>query len=187
MTRPRPKSFYRGLQYDRGISNPRNYYTQAISSLGSQVYSQTFGHSLSAEDLNAYLTETYSFAQITEELSDRSKHFIVACDSQRNVVGFAQLTEGTLEDCIVTEKQPVELQRLYVHSNYHGLGIGKCLIQKIEELARQKGFQTLWLGVWEQNYSAQKVYEKMGFVKVGQHGFKMGKCVQTDHIMKKYI
>lgn len=160
---------------------------QAISTLGSQVYSQTFGYSLSAEDLNAYLTEAYSFSRIAEELSDPSKHFIVACNSQHEIVGFAQLTEGTTEDCIATEKQPVELQRLYIHQNYHGLRIGKYLIETAEEMARQKGFKTLWLGVWENNHTAQKVYERMGFVKVGMHGFKMGRCVQTDNIMKKPI
>ena len=40
---------------------------------------------------------------------------------------------------------------------------------------------------WEENFKAQKVYERMGFRKVGQHDFKMGNCVQTDWILTKRL
>ena len=45
----------------------------------------------------------------------------------------------------------------------------------------------MWLGIWEGNFVAQKVYEKMGFGKVGEHEFQMGKCIQIDWIMWKDI
>ncbi|KAJ5554244.1 acyl-CoA N-acyltransferase [Penicillium frequentans] len=160
---------------------------RAISSLGSRVYSLTFGHSLSAEDLNAYLEEAYSLSQIAQELNDQCKHFMVVCDEKHEIIGFVQLTEGTTEDCLAKEHDPVELQRLYINPDYHGLGLGKYLITESEDLARKLGFKTIWLGVWEENIRAQEVYKKMGFVKVGSHGFKMGQCVQIDHIMRKSL
>ncbi|KAJ6114746.1 hypothetical protein N7486_000524 [Penicillium sp. IBT 16267x] len=160
---------------------------QAISSVGSQVYSETFGHSLSAEDLKSYLEEAYSPSQIAQELADQSKHFIVVCNKRHGVIGFAQLTEGTTEDCVAKEQKPVELQRLYIKTEYHGLKIGKHLIAESEDLARNLGYKTVWLGVWEENIRAQGVYKRMGYVKVGYHGFKSGECVQRDHVMRKVL
>jgi len=57
----------------------------------------------------------------------------------------------------------------------------------VERLALERGFVTMWLGVWEENFKAQKIYERMGFRKVGQHDFKMGNCVQTDWILTKRL
>lgn len=82
---------------------------------------------------------------------------------------------------------PIELQRLYVTQEYHGAGVGRALIDRVEEIARGEGYKTLWLGVWEENFKAQNVYAKMGFRKVGEHDFKMGNCVQTDWILSKRL
>lgn len=101
------------------------------------------------------------------------------------MIGFVQLTRGTLEECVAQKEKPIELQRLYVAQECHGRGVGKALIERAEEMAREQGFATLWLGVWEENFKAQKVYERMGFGKVGEHDFKMGECVQTDWILSK--
>ncbi|KPI36665.1 uncharacterized protein AB675_10040 [Cyphellophora attinorum] len=45
----------------------------------------------------------------------------------------------------------------------------------------------MWLGVWEGNFVAQGVYEKAGFERVGDHEFRMGRCVQIDWIMVKQL
>jgi hypothetical protein len=39
----------------------------------------------------------------------------------------------------------------------------------------------------EENFNAHKVYEKLGFEKVGKHGFTMGSCVQMDFVMAKRL
>jgi len=54
-------------------------------------------------------------------------------------------------------------------------------------MAREQGFEFMWLGVWEENVKAIRVYEKMGYKKVGEHGFAVGGIVQTDHIMAKQL
>jgi len=159
----------------------------SIASLGSQVFSQSFGYSLSPEDLAAYLEDAYTPSQIAQDLADPLNETVVACDEQNRLLGFALLTQGTMEECIADKKDPIELQRLYVHPDSHGSGIGKALVATLEALARERGFKTMWLGVWEDNVKAQRLYAKMGFSKVGDHGFKMGNCVQTDWIMSKSL
>ncbi|KAK9489508.1 acyl-CoA N-acyltransferase [Lipomyces doorenjongii] len=160
----------------------------AIATLGSHVFAATFGHSVAPQDLNDFLERAYSVSQITRDLSNPQRHFFVACVDQGRVIGFSELREGsTPEDCVSGTENPVELYRLYVGLDFHRAGVGRSLIEKVEGLAKERGFKTLWLGVWEENLRAQKVYEKMGFVRVGDHVFKVGEVVQTDYIMSKSI
>lgn len=158
----------------------------AIAKLGSTVFAKSFGFSIPTPDLNAYLEEKYSISAIEEDILSRSTHIIVACsDADNRVIGFAQLTEGTIEPCIVHLECTVELQRLYVDADFHGAGVGKALTTRVEEMARGRGHRIMWLGVWEGNFKAQRVYEAMGYSRVGEHEFKMGRCIQTDWIMIK--
>lgn len=166
-------------------AKPRD--AEAIASLGSQVFASSFGYSLSSADLEAYLESAYSNLAITGDISNANIDTIVAVDTQDRVVGFSQLTRGTTEPCLAGIEKTVELQRLYVSEDCHGAGIGRKLVNRVEEMAREQGFTTMWLGVWEDNLKAQKVYEKLGYTKIGHHDFKMGDCVQTDWILSKKL
>ncbi|KAK0123212.1 hypothetical protein ONS96_010212 [Cadophora gregata f. sp. sojae] len=160
---------------------------EAIAALGSRVFSNSFGYSLSPVDLEAYLQSAYSHTAIKSDLSNSNMDTIVATDSNDHVVGFSQLTRGTTEPCLAGVEKTVELQRLYVSEDCHGAGVGRKLVDRVEGMAREQGFVTMWLGVWEENFKAQKVYLKLGYVKVGSHDFKMGDCIQTDWIMSKKL
>lgn len=158
----------------------------AIASLGSRVFSTTFGFSIPASDLKAYLDEAYSISAIEDDIRSASTQLIVACAGpDEKVIGFAQLTEFTTEPCIADLESVVELQRLYVEPEYHGSGVGKTLTKEVEAMARDQGYRIIWVGVWEGNFKAQRVYEAMGFTRFGDHEFKMGRCIQTDWIMVK--
>ncbi|KAI1621977.1 acyl-CoA N-acyltransferase [Exophiala viscosa] len=158
----------------------------AIASLGSRVFSTTFGFSIPPCDLKAYLDEAYSTDAVENDVRSASTQLIVACAGPDDrVIGFAQLTEFTSEPCIEDLESIIELQRLYVDPDFHGSGIGKTLTKEVEAIARGQGYRIMWLGVWEGNFKAQRVYEAMGFTRVGEHEFKMGRCIQTDWIMIK--
>jgi len=123
---------------------------------------------------------------IENDIRSSSTHIIVACaESDGRVVGFAQLSEGTTEPCIDDLEGVVELKRLYVEPDFHGSGVGRALTTQSEDMARKLGYRIVWLGVWEGNFKAQRVYEAMGFTRVGDREFKMGKCIQTGWIMVK--
>lgn len=158
-----------------------------IASLGSKTFAASFGHSLPASDLSAYLESAYSYTALKKELSSPLIDLFVAYDEDdiNHIVGFVELTQGTTEPCLEGAEAPIELQRLYVDEKYHGKGVGGALTRHVEKLAREKGFVTIWLGVWEENFKAQKAYERFGFKKVGEHDFVMGECIQTDWILTK--
>lgn len=158
-----------------------------IAHLGISVFSATFGFSMPSADLHAYLDEVYAVPAIEADISDAAKHVFVATAPSGHVLGFVQLTEGTSEPCLSELDSLVELQRLYVNRESHGMGLGKALAQSVEALARSLGYRSIWLGVWEGNFVAQKVYESMGYERVGDHEFRMGRCIQTDWIMCKLL
>lgn len=118
----------------------------AITRLGAEVFSTTFGHSVPASDLEAYLAESYSPSAILADLFNSNKDTVIVCPSTdlNHVLGFATLTRRTIEPCIKhLEGTTVELQRLYIESDSHGRGLGKSLVTHVETIARHEGFATM--------------------------------------------
>lgn len=52
---------------------------------------------------------------------------------------------------------------------FWNLGIGTAMMQYLEELARQIGYEQIELEVVEGNDSAKLLYEKCGFIETGKH------------------
>ncbi|KAM3536427.1 hypothetical protein MY4038_000262 [Beauveria bassiana] len=124
--------------------------------------------------------------------SSSSSSSSTADDDDGVVVGFAQLTRDSslAEPCVAELAQAgssVELQRLYVDVSFHGTGIGSRLAGAIEDIARKEGFTHMWLGVWEENRAAARVYAKLGYSGIGFHDFVVGSIVQRDDILMKQL
>ncbi|MCM8855537.1 MAG: ribosomal protein S18-alanine N-acetyltransferase [Candidatus Thiodiazotropha sp.] len=55
-----------------------------------------------------------------------------------------------------------------IHPTWQGQGLGYKLTQRLLKIARQHGAETVFLEVRASNQIAFKLYEKIGFVKIGQ-------------------
>lgn len=137
------------------------------------------------EDMRAYISEAFSVEQTGRELAETDSIFFIA-ETAGEMIGYAKLKERSVEDCI-TGENPIELQRLYVKKDFHGQGIAGELMSECFAVAIEKKYKTMWLGVWEHNFRAQKFYEKLGFRLVGSHVFQLGSDAQTDLIMEKKL
>lgn len=72
-------------------------------------------------------------------------------------------------------RQPVSLGRLFVDLDAQGKGVGKALMDKAEQWARDKG-KRLTLGVIDVHKDATKMYERRGWQKGGEKTYNiMGK------------
>lgn len=152
-----------------------------IADLGARTFLQTFGAENDPQDIHAYVTRHFSRRQIESELrSPASSFFLVSLGDK--TVGYAKLREGEVPTC-VTGSSPVELERIYVERSHFGMGIGGVLMQACISAAREKGFSTVWLGVWEQNVRALGFYRHWGFEIVGSQEFVLGADVQNDWVM----
>ena len=81
----------------------------------------------------------------------------------------------------------LEIARIYAVQKSIGKGVGRALMQHCIEIARQRNFRIIWLGVWEKNQKAITFYSKWGFEKFGDHMFMLGNDPQTDWLMKKVL
>lgn len=56
---------------------------------------------------------------------------------------------------------------IYLHQDYHGVGLGTAMMREAIQLSRQKGLHRLALSVIADNQNAIKLYEKVGFQHEG--------------------
>lgn len=160
---------------------------QAIAPLAVGIFNETFAANPlnKPEDMQAYISEFLSVETFRRDLADQNSTFFVA-EIDGEIIGYAKLSENSTEDC-VSDKNPIELNKLYVSHAFHGQGIAQSLMEKCFAEAANKNYRTMWLGVWEYNHRAQKFYEKLGFRKVGTHIFQLGSDPQTDWVMEKSL
>jgi ribosomal protein S18 acetylase RimI-like enzyme len=156
-----------------------------LSELGARTFSETFADDNSPENMAVYLAAAFNAEQQATELADPHASFHIA-EVNGVAVGYAMLRSGNMPE-VLTGAKPIELVRLYVSRESLGSGVGAALMQVCIDNAQQKGYDTLWLGVWENNIRAQVFYRKWNFVKVGTHVFQLGDDPQTDFLMQRSV
>ena len=156
-----------------------------LADLGARTFVETFAEENTPEDMAAYLAASFSVGRLTEELTDPLSTFFIA-EVDGSAAGYAKLHPGEVAEGVEGQR-PIELVRLYVAQAWLGRGVGPALMQRCVEEARQMGFQTIWLGVWERNHRAQAFYRKWKFDEVGEHIFQLGSDPQRDIVMQRAL
>ena len=161
--------------------------SEMLAALAMRTFRDTFANDNSAQDMEAYIRDSFSLDRIRAELADNTNTFLLASTGGvEQPTGYAKLRTGTT-DPSVHGPNPVELQRLYVDQSAIGYGLGAKLMQASIVAARSAGHRTLWLGVWERNARAISFYEKWEFATVGDHVFRLGSDDQRDLIMERPV
>lgn len=153
-----------------------------IAALGARVFRETFTDVTQPADMQAFLADTYTPQRLASELGDPARVFFVA-RAGNALAGFAQMRRDSTEPS-VRGPAPVELQRLYIDAGWHGRGVAQALIGEALTWAQEAGYQTLWLGVGDTNFRAQRFYSKLGLKVCGSHVFQVGSDAQVDLIME---
>jgi len=153
-----------------------------LSELGAKTFYDTFTKDNTPENMAKHLKDSFSPEIQLAELSNPNNIFLTIED-EKLTVGYAQLVLNSKEE-FVTGINPLEIRRIYVVQEYIGKGVGKALMQAAIQEARQKGCDSVWLGVWEKNPRAIEFYKKWDFKEVGSHVFKLGDDTQRDIIME---
>ncbi|WP_126970896.1 GNAT family N-acetyltransferase [Gynurincola endophyticus] len=164
-------------------ANPKDI--TILQQIGRDTFFETFSSTNSAEDMKKYLAESFSTEKLLSELNHPDSLFFIAWHDQVSV-GYLKLNTGQAQ----TELQDdtaIEIERIYVKKEYHGLKVGQILYEKAFETAHHLQKSYLWLAVWEENHRAVAFYQKNGFVAFDQHIFKLGSSEQTDIMMKKAL
>jgi ribosomal protein S18 acetylase RimI-like enzyme len=153
-----------------------------LSRLGAKTFHDAFAKDNTPENISLYTEKSFSEKIQMNELSMPGIVFLIA-ELEDEPVGYAKLRMNSNDES-VKGKKVMEIERIYASQEYIGKGVGKELMKACINEARQRGCDSLWLGVWEKNQRAVEFYAKWGFQEVGTHIFMLGDDPQRDFVME---
>jgi GNAT superfamily N-acetyltransferase len=152
-----------------------------LTELGERTFRDTFDAHNRPEDMEAFLSSHYRPDLQEAELRDPRNLYLLA-EVSGTPAGFALLGDRPREQG-VPGARPLMLVRLYVDKPFLGARVGAALLERCVEVARERGHDVLWLGVWERNTRAIAFYARWGFTEVGEMIFHLGGDPQRDQVM----
>ncbi|WP_296597284.1 GNAT family N-acetyltransferase [Phenylobacterium sp.] len=156
---------------------------ETLAALGARTFCETFAHLYDPEDLNAFLAEAYDVDRTRAAVADPAKaSWLVEVDGE--AIGYASAGPCGLPHDDVTPACG-ELKRIYFRKDRQGGGQGGRLFAEVMAWLQKDGPRAVWIGVWSENFGAQRFYERRGFDKVGEYGFRVGKTVDREFILRR--
>jgi GNAT superfamily N-acetyltransferase len=92
-----------------------------------------------------------------EELSPPGGGFLLLCEDGRALAG------GGVKRL---DERACEIKRMYVVPDARGRGVGRALLEALEDLARDLGYAVARLDTGAKQPGARRMYERAGFVSV---------------------
>jgi GNAT superfamily N-acetyltransferase len=153
-----------------------------LAALGARTFADTFAHLYPPQDLEAFLASAYSPKAFAAYLERPGEAMWIA-EADDRAVGYAHAGACSLPHAEVTPACG-ELKRLYVLKDIQGGGLGGRLIAEALDWLEAPG-RRLWIGVWSENYGAQRFYGRHGFAKVGEYEFPVGETRDREFILRR--
>ena len=154
-----------------------------LAALGGTTNYETYFETDEPEDLAKYIADFFNPQAMKIELEDQNNSFYIA-EINGKAVGYAKLRTGQPAECVKSENA-LELHRIYVLEKMTQHGVGKILLRKCLAEAKSRGFDALWLAVFELNARAFEFYQRQGFEPAGETGFYYGEKRFKCFVMKK--
>jgi len=154
-----------------------------VSSLGARTFSETFAHLYPAQDLETFLAYAYGLERTRNDLADPAKAAWLLEDDGE-AIGYALAGPCGLPHPDAWPEHG-ELYRIYVLKSHQGGGRGSVLLNAALDWLEQDGPRPLWIGVWSENFGAQKLYGRLGFQKVGEYHFPVGETKDLEFILRR--
>lgn len=151
-----------------------------LAELARYIWQRHYPAIISQAQIDYMLQQRYQTTALQAEL-DTPRHWLDGLWLGENMLGFANY--------FCTE-QPAEmkLDKLYLHPDWHGRGLGSLMLEYVTARARQQGCETLTLAVNKNNTTAIKAYHRNGFEVAREVVVDIGNgFVMDDFIMSKVL
>jgi ribosomal protein S18 acetylase RimI-like enzyme len=147
-----------------------------LSDLGAVVdikvrsWAETYASLLEPAVLGPFLNRNAQLAELRRDMALPTTHLLVAQDRSGVVVGFAMT---------YLDRAPNPwLESLHVVDRVRGRGAGTLLMRSLATQLRERGFNSLGLGVIAGNQGAARFYERLGATLVGVEPVSWAKGVR---------
>ena len=154
---------------------------QLLSKISRQSFLPAHGHSASKEDVHTYTSLNFSEENFIKELENiKNQYFLIYHNNK--IAGYSKIVLNSKNENI-SDRNVALMSRLYLLEEFYGLNLGKKLFDFNMEITKQNNQKGIWLAVWIENKRAINFYQKMGFMRVGNHDFK----ISETHSNPNYI
>lgn len=157
-----------------------------LAEMGAETFFDAYVNDIEAAQLAEFVDEAFGVEQQAAEMADEAVIVLIA-ESEGEAVAYALLRawEAAPEGLppSIAGRRSMELGRIYARKAWIGRGVGSALMGACLDLATGRGFEMMWLGVWERNERAIGFYRKWGFEEVGEQVFMLGEEQQRDVVM----
>jgi ribosomal protein S18 acetylase RimI-like enzyme len=157
-----------------------------IADLSRETFYNAFAIYNTKEDIDKFMNEVFTREKLMAELNLPDNIFLLAYTGDE-VAGYVRMRDKNIPETSLGTDNIIEIARIYTASSIIGKGVGSALLRECIAIAKQEQREYIWLGVWEKNDKAVRLYERFGFKRFGEHPFILGNDVQTDWLMMREI
>ncbi len=150
-----------------------------IQQISYITWPTTYGNIVSADQINFMLHKFYNPLLLTQQFENPA-HYFFKVEVDNKIVGYAH--------CYPYEKfeNTYYVSKLYILFEFHGMQLGKLLLNFIENALKAKNITALYLNVNRGN-TAVDFYKKMKFEIVESVDIPLDKFWLNDYVMKKQL
>lgn len=155
----------------------------ALATLGRDSFCAAFQHLYRAEDLEGFLSATYTPESVAAEIADPQFVHSLADDGER-LLGYCKLQQPSGYAEHSDASNPISLNQLYTQPDLVGRGVGAALMDWAIDEARNRGCDAIQLSVWSGNHGAQRFYQRYGFAKIADIEFWVGSQCDEEFLFE---
>lgn len=134
-----------------------------VQQLAREIWEEHYLPIIGQQQIDYMLDLFYSTEKIQKELEDGVFWEILYLENE--AIGYLV--------CEV-EEENIQLSKLYLKSKVRGKGLGKFLIDRSIEIAKENNKNSIRLNVNKNNTQSIAFYERVGFLKVEEGVFDIG-------------
>ena len=156
----------------------------ALSEVARKTYGETFGHTMTPEELYVQLESTRS-EKYFHSIMDTDTILIAVLDDR--LAGYIQVSDVryNVKDIRVSGRDQA-IHAIYVHSDFQDKGIGRALMDAAFQHPRLKAAENVFIDVYEENLRAVNFYHNYGFKEIGTIDVVLdGKKVGFDLVLMR--
>ena len=120
-----------------------------IADISRQTFYDTFASFNSKVNMDIFMNIQFTKGRLMLEVGMPENIFLLAYMGEE-VAGYVKLRD-TRNPKTLGSTNAIEIARLYAMPDLIGKGVGKLLMEKSLEIAKEKNKDTVWLGVWKEN------------------------------------
>ena len=148
-----------------------------LAELAKPIWEEHYTPIIGAKQVSYMLEKFQSETAVLTQLTEGYRYFEVYDSKQ--LLGYFAIQ--------LRDSDNLFISKFYLNNQARGRGLGKAMLQYIEELAADSGCQHIDLTVNKYN-PAYDIYLKLGFVNQGSAEFDIGEgYIMDDFLMRKHL